>query len=125
MGDSSELPIKPVTMVVVDVLLEVVAGDNTVGIKQEPYRIVNGGAAGQQLRMIPVELAMDIVDVAINCCCKNSKVLKVLSQGLRGGNGVNGGKPHDDLVQKRCIFHAIKSVLIAVGDQPCLSLSCK
>ncbi len=44
MGDSSELPIKPVIMVAADVLLEVVAGDDTVGIKQEPYRIVNGGA---------------------------------------------------------------------------------
>jgi hypothetical protein len=44
MGDSSELPIKPVIMVVVDVLLEVVAGDDTVGTKQEPYRIVNSGA---------------------------------------------------------------------------------
>jgi hypothetical protein len=57
--------------VVADVLLEVVAGDNTVGIKQEPNRIVNGGAAGQQLQMIPVKLAMDLVDVTIECCCKN------------------------------------------------------
>ncbi len=125
MGDSSELPIKPVIMVAVDVLLEVVAGDDTVGIKQEPYRIVNGGTAGQQLQMIPVELAMDLVDVTINCHCKNSKVLRVLSQGLCGGNRVNGGKPHDDLVQKRCILHAVESVLIAVGEQPCLSLSRK
>ncbi len=67
MGPPSELPIKLIIMVVVDVLLEVVAGDNTVGIKQEPNRIVIGGAAGQQLRMIPVELAMDLVDVTINC----------------------------------------------------------
>ncbi len=48
MGHSSELPIKPIIMVTVDVLLEIVAGDNTVGIEQEPNRIVNGGAAGQQ-----------------------------------------------------------------------------
>jgi hypothetical protein len=75
--------------------------------------------------MIPVELAMDLVDVTVNCRCKNSKVLKVLLQGLHGGNGINGGKPHDDLVQKRCILHAVKSVLIAVGEQPCLSLSHK
>jgi hypothetical protein len=125
MGDSSELPIKPVIMVAADVLLEVVAGDDTVCIKQEPYRIANGGAAGQQLQMIPVKLAMDLVDVTINCCCKNSKVLKVLLKGPHGGNGVNGGKPHDDHVQKRCILHAIKSVLVAVGEQPCLSLSRK
>jgi hypothetical protein len=75
--------------------------------------------------MIPVKLAMDLVDVTINCCCKNSKVLKVLLQGLRGGNGVDGGKPHDDLVQKRCVLHTVKSVLVAVGEQPCLSLSHK
>ncbi len=79
-------------MVVADVLLEIVAGDDTVGIKQEPNRIVNGGAAGQQLQMIPVELAMDPVEVTINCCCKNYKVLRILLQGLCGGNGVDGGK---------------------------------
>ncbi len=42
MGCSSELPIKPIIVVVADVLLEVVAGDDTVGIKQEYYRIVCG-----------------------------------------------------------------------------------
>jgi hypothetical protein len=68
-------------MVAVDVLLEVVAGDNTVDIEQEPNRIINGGAAGQQLQMIPVKLAMDLVDVTINCCCKDPKILKVLLQG--------------------------------------------
>jgi hypothetical protein len=67
----------------------------------------------------------DFVDVTINCCCKNPKVLKVLSQGLHCGNGVDGGKPHDDLVQKRCILHTGDSVLIAICEQPCLGLSCK
>ncbi len=81
MGHSSELPIKPIIMVAVDVLLEVVAGDNTVDIEQKLNRIVNGDAAGQQVQMIPVKLAMDLVDVTINCCCKNPKVLKVLLQG--------------------------------------------
>ncbi len=95
-GHSSELPIKPIIMVVVDVLL-----DNTVGIKQEPNRIVICGAMGQQLQMIPVKLAMDLVDVTINCRCNDPKVLKVLLQGLRGGNRGDGGKPHDDLVQKK------------------------
>ncbi len=125
MGYSSELPIKLIIVVAVDVLLEVVAGDDTVGIKQEPNRIVNGGAAGQQLRMIPVKLAMDLVDVTINCHCKDPKIQKIFLQGLRGGNGVDGGEPHDDLVQKRCIIHTVKSVLVAVGKQYCLSLSRK
>jgi hypothetical protein len=68
-----------------------VAGDNTAGIKQEPDRIINGSAAGQQLQMIPVKLAMDLVDVAINRHYKHPKVLKVLAQGLHCGNRVNGG----------------------------------
>ncbi len=110
-GHSSELPVKPIIMVAADVLLEVLAGDDTVGIKQEPNRIVNSGAAGQQLQMIPVELAMDLADVTINRCCKHPKVLQVHAQGLHGGNWVNGGKPHDDLVQKRYILHTVKSVL--------------
>jgi hypothetical protein len=76
-----------------------VAGDNTDGIKQEPSRIVNGGTTGQQLQMIPVKLVMDLIDVIINCRCKDPKVLKVLSQGLHGGNKVDSGAPHDDLVQ--------------------------
>ncbi len=49
MSHSSELPIKPIIMVVVDVLLEIVSWEDTVDIKMEPIRIVNGGAAGQQL----------------------------------------------------------------------------
>ncbi len=60
MGHSSELPIKPIIMVAADVLLEVVVGDDTVGIEQEPNRIVNGGTAGQQLQMIPVKLTMEL-----------------------------------------------------------------
>jgi hypothetical protein len=124
-GHSSELPIKPIIMVVADLLLEVVARDDTVGIKKGPNRIIKDGAVGQQLQMIPVKLAMNLVDVTINCCCKNSKVLKVLLQSLRGGNGVNGGNPHDDLVQKRCILYTVESVLVLVGEQPCVSLSRK
>ncbi len=46
---SCEFPIKPAIMVVADVLFEAVAGDNKVGIEQEPNRIINGGIAGQQL----------------------------------------------------------------------------
>jgi hypothetical protein len=38
MGYSKELPIKPIIMVAADVLLEVVAGDDTVCIEQEPNR---------------------------------------------------------------------------------------
>ncbi len=48
-GHSSELLVKPIVMVAADVLVEVVTGDNTVGIEQEPNRIASGGAAGQQL----------------------------------------------------------------------------
>jgi hypothetical protein len=44
MAHSSELPIKPIIIVAADVILEVVVGHNTVGIKQEPNRIVNSGA---------------------------------------------------------------------------------
>ncbi len=48
-GHSKELPVKPVIMVVADVLLEVVTWDDKIGIKQEPNRIFKGGAASQQL----------------------------------------------------------------------------
>jgi hypothetical protein len=120
---SCECPIEPVVVVAVYALLEVEAGDNKVGIEQEPNRVINGGNMGQQLRVISVKIAMDLVDVAINRCCKCPLVLKVLTQGLCCGKGVNGGKSHDDLVHKGCIFHTAESVLIAVGEQPCLSLN--
>jgi len=51
--------------------------------------------------MIPAKLAMHLVDVTIICRCKHPKVLKVLSQGLCGVDGVNGGKPHYNLGQQR------------------------
>jgi hypothetical protein len=44
-------------------------------------------------------------------------------QALCGGNGVDGGKPHDDLVHEGCIFHTVKGVLVVAGEQPCSSLS--
>ncbi len=75
MGHSCELPIKPIIMVATDVLLEIVAGNDTVDFEQEPNRIINGGAAGKQLQMIPVKLTIDLVNVTSNCHCKNSKVL--------------------------------------------------
>ncbi len=73
MGDSSELPIKPIIMVVADVLLEVVAGDDTIGIKQDPNRIVNGGAAGQQLQIIPVKLAIDLLMSPLSVAAKTPR----------------------------------------------------
>jgi hypothetical protein len=44
---SCEFPFKPVIVVAGDVLLEVVAGDDKVGIEQEPNRVVKGVAVGQ------------------------------------------------------------------------------
>ncbi len=49
MGHSSELPVKPIIMVVGDVFFKGVAWDDKIRLKQEPNRIVNGDAMGQQL----------------------------------------------------------------------------
>jgi hypothetical protein len=42
------------------------AGDDKVGIEQEPNRVIDSGAASQQLQVIPVKLAMELVDVTAN-----------------------------------------------------------
>ncbi len=49
MGHSCEFPIEPLVMVAVDVLLEVIAGDDKVGTILEPNRVVNGDAMDQEL----------------------------------------------------------------------------
>jgi hypothetical protein len=48
-GHSCEFLVKPVIMVEADVLLEVVARDDKICIKQEPNRVIKGGAVVQQL----------------------------------------------------------------------------
>ncbi len=48
-GHSCEFPIKPVVMVGADILLEDMAGNDKVGVKQEPNRVIDGHTVGQQL----------------------------------------------------------------------------
>ena len=40
--------------------------------------------------VVPVKLAIDLVDVALNSDCKHSEVVEVVVQGLCGGNRVDG-----------------------------------
>jgi hypothetical protein len=72
MSEIDELSIKVVIVVVPDVHLEVVAGDNVIGIEEEPNRIINIGTAGKQLHLILVKLAFDLVDIAADRGCKHS-----------------------------------------------------
>ncbi len=41
-----------------------------IGFEEEPDRVVNAGTTGKQLRIILVELTIDLVDIAIDCGCK-------------------------------------------------------
>ena len=115
-SEIDELAVKVVVVVVPDVHLEVVAGEDLIGFKMEPNRVVKTGIPGKHLRIILVELAIDLVDIAIDCGCKYPEVVEVIAQDLRGCNRVDGGKPHDDLVHQRCILHAIEGVIIVVGE---------
>ena len=115
-SEIDELAIKVVVVVAPDVHLEVVAGDDVIGFEKEPDRVIDAGTAGKQLRTILVKLAIDLVDIAIDCGCKYPEVVEVIVQDLHGGDRVDGGKPHDDLVHQRCILHAIEGVFIAVGE---------
>jgi hypothetical protein len=72
MSEIDELAIKVVIVVVPDVHLEVVAGDDLIGIEEEPNRIVDIGTMGEQLHVILVELAIDLVDIATDRGCKHS-----------------------------------------------------
>jgi len=115
-SEIDELAVKVVVVVAPDVCLDVVAGDDVIGFKQETDRVVNDGTVCKQLRIILVKLAIDLVDVAIDCGCKYPKVVEVITQDLHCGDRVDGDKPHDDLVHQRCILHTIEGVFIAVGE---------
>jgi len=65
-GETDEFAVKVVVMLALDVHLEVVATNDMIGFEEEPDRVVNGGTASEQLRRILVELAIDLVDVAID-----------------------------------------------------------
>ena len=115
-SEIDELAVKVVVVVAPDICLEVVAGDDVIGFEKEPDRVVGVGTAGKQLRITLVQLAIDLVDVAIDCGCKYPEVVEFISQDLCGGDRVDGGKPHDYLVHQRCILHAIEGVFVAVGE---------
>ncbi len=69
-SEIDELAVKVVDVVAPDVCLEVVAGDDVIGFEEEPNRVVNTGTAGGQLRIFLDKLAIDLVDIAIDCGCK-------------------------------------------------------
>jgi hypothetical protein len=71
MSELDELAIKVVIVVAPDEHLEVVAGDDMIGIKEEPDRIVNIGTAGEQLHVILVKLAIDLVNITADHGCKH------------------------------------------------------
>jgi hypothetical protein len=59
-----------ILMLAADVLLEVVAGHLSIGIKENANGVVNGGATGGQLQVVPVKFPVNLVDVAMDRCCK-------------------------------------------------------
>ncbi len=61
---SSESPVQVVSGLVTDILFEVVAGDDIVGIKKEPNGVSDYGTVGDQLWVILVKHPMNLVDVA-------------------------------------------------------------
>ncbi len=87
-----------------------------IGFEEEPDRVIDVGITSEQLRIILVKLAIDLVDIAIDRGSKYPYVVEVIAQDLRGGNRVDGDKPHDDLVLQRCILHAIEGVFVAIGE---------
>jgi hypothetical protein len=72
MREIDELAIKVVFLLVPDVRLEVVAGEDVIGIKEAPNRIINIGTAGKQLHVILVKPAIDLADIAADRGCKHS-----------------------------------------------------
>jgi hypothetical protein len=115
-GDSGKVTIKVIIVVALDVRFEVVARNNVIGIEEETNGIVNIGTTSKQLSVVFVELAIDLVDIAVHHGCKHPKVVEVVAQGLSCGKRVECGKPHDDLVHKWAIFHAFEGVLVVVGE---------
>ncbi len=63
MGDSGESSIEVIFMLMLDVLFEVVAWDNGIGIGEDANGVVNGGATGNELSVVFIKLAMNIVDI--------------------------------------------------------------
>ncbi len=73
MDDGCELAIKVVLMLPMDVGLEVVAGDQKVGLEENANGVVNGFAPGNQLSVVFVKLVVHFVNVATNSCCVHSQ----------------------------------------------------
>ncbi len=87
-GDSGKVAIKVVVVVALDVCFEVVARNNVIGIEEETDGIVNVGTASKQLSVVFVELAIDLVDIAVHHGCEYPKVVEVVTQGLSCGKRV-------------------------------------
>ena len=87
MGETDELAIKVFVVVALDVCFEVVATNDMIGFEEEPGRVVDVGTASKQMCIILVKhvgtaskqmciilvkLAIDPVDITIDCGSKYS-----------------------------------------------------
>ncbi len=82
-----------------------------------------GCATGDQLWVIFVKLVVYLFDVATNNCCIYSQQLQIVVQGLIGGDGVDGGKTHFNLVYEGSILPTPSKVysFLLVSSLACVS----
>ncbi len=69
MRKSSQLAIKVIVLLVLDVFLEIVAGYCLIDIKKDLDWVVNSGTTCNDLLVIFVKFLMYLVNVTFNCCC--------------------------------------------------------
>jgi hypothetical protein len=113
--NGGEFTLKVILMLSGIVQLEVVAWNHKVSFEQDTDGVVNGRAPGNQPWVVPIELAVHLVNAAANCCRIGSQWLQIVAQHLSGGNGVDGCQSHDDFLHQRGVPNPIKRVFVPVS----------
>ena len=112
---NGEFPVEVVIMLSLHVSHEIVVWDNGIGLENDANGIFDSGPLDNNLWVVLVELTVDFINVAINCCIKKKQILKVILQSLSGGDRVTRRKLHDDFVHEWSILHPIEGVVIPVS----------
>ena len=115
MRHGRKFSIKVVVLHAMNVGLEVVARDDFVSLEKDADRVVNGGTAGNDLRIVLVELGVDLVDITAHSARVSPQVLQVVPEGLGGCDGVDCRQPHDDFVHQRRALNSFNDEVLAVS----------
>jgi hypothetical protein len=62
----SQIPVAIIILLLCNILLKVVVGDDEVSVEQLGDRIIDGGSSGKELGVVDIKVGIDEINIAID-----------------------------------------------------------